>query len=95
VTIRSFLQLPKDVQFDSALYWVDGLEGVTPTLRPDNVTQYFRLDLRLAWRPIDSLELSVVGQNLLDGRHAEYFDIQGNQSSQIPRSGFLMVRFDL
>ncbi len=95
VTIRSFLQLPRDVQLDSALYWVDGLEGVTPTLRPDNVTQYFRLDLRLAWRPIEAIELSVVGQNLLDGRHAEYFDIQGNQSSQIPRSGYVMVRIDL
>lgn len=95
VTIRSFLQLPKNVQFDSALYWVDGLEGVTPTLRDDNVTQYFRLDLRLAWRPIEGLELSLVGQNLLDGRHAEYFDIQGNQSSQIPRSGYVMFRFDI
>jgi len=95
VTIRSLLQLPWDVEFDSALYWVDGLEGVTPTLRNDNVTQYFRLDLRLAWRPIEGLELSLVGQNLADGRHAEYFDIQGNQSSQVPRSGYAMVRIDL
>ncbi len=95
VTIRSFLQLPKDVEFDAALYWVDGLEGVTPSLSDENVTQYFRVDLRLAWRPIKGLELSLVGQNLVDGRHAEYFDIQGNQSSQVPRSGYAMVRFDL
>ena len=95
VTIRSFLKLPGDVEFDSALYWVDGLEGVTPTLRSNNVTQYFRVDLRLAWRPIKGLELSLVGQNLADARHAEFFDIQGNQSSQVPRSGYAMVRFDL
>lgn len=95
VTIRSFLQLPWDVELDSALYWVDGIEGVTPALQSSNVTQYFRVDLRLAWRPIKGLELSLVGQNLADGRHAEYFDIQGNQSSQVPRSGYAMVRFDL
>ncbi len=95
VVIRSFLQLPWDVEFDSALYWVDGLEGVTQTLRFDNVTQYFRVDLRLGWRPIEHLEVSLVGQNLADGRHAEYFDVQGNQASQIPRSGYVMVRFDL
>lgn len=95
VAIRSFLQLPKDVEFDAALYWVDGLEGVTPSLGDENVTQYFRVDLRLAWRPIEGLELSLVGQNLADGRHAEYFDVQGNQSSQVPRSGYAMVRFDL
>ncbi len=95
VTIRSFLQLPKDVEFDAALYWVDGLEGVTPSISVDNVTQYFRVDLRLAWRPIPGLELSLIGQNLADGRHAEFFDIQGNQSSQVPRSGYAMVRFDL
>ena len=43
---------------DGNWYFVDGLEGVTPVLRNDNVRQYLRLDLRLGWKPLDWLELA-------------------------------------
>lgn len=33
---------------------------------------YPEMDVRLGWRPVQGLELSIVGQNLLHGRHAEY-----------------------
>ncbi len=93
--IRSLFDLPADFEFDAALYYVDGLEGITPVLRSDNVREYFRLDLRLGWKPLDWLELAFVGQNLADARHAEFYDVQGNQSTQVPRSGYakVVVRF--
>src|SRR2546427_12775310 len=33
---------------------------------------YGELDLRVAWQPVGALELSLVGQNLLHARHAEF-----------------------
>jgi len=86
--IRSLFDLPAEFEFDAALYFVDGLEGITPVLRSDNVRQYLRLDLRLGWKPLDWLELALVGQNLNDARHAEFYDVQRNQSTQVPRSGY-------
>jgi iron complex outermembrane receptor protein len=77
--IRSYLQLPRDVQFDSALYYVDRLNAI-------NVDNYLRLDLRLAWQPISGLELSVVGQNLLDNYHPEFSPFIYQTSSEIGRS---------
>lgn len=93
--VRSLVDLPADFELDAGLYFVDGLEGVTPVLRKDNVRQYLRFDLRLGWKPLDWLELSLVGQNLNDARHAEFYDVQRNQSTQVPRSGYakLTVQF--
>jgi len=36
------------------------------------VDSYIELNMRLAWRPTDTLELSLAGQNLLDDRHLEF-----------------------
>ena len=82
-------------EIDTAIYWVDGLKGVTPTLRGNNIRQYWRVDTRFAWHALDWLEVAVVGQNLNDARHAEYNDVQGNQSTQVPRAGYLMVTIDM
>ncbi|MBD3676201.1 MAG: TonB-dependent receptor plug domain-containing protein [Planctomycetaceae bacterium] len=43
----------------------------------DNVPQvpapaYMSMDCRVAWRPRENMELSLVGQNLLDSHHKEY-----------------------
>jgi iron complex outermembrane recepter protein len=59
------------VEFDNALRWVDRLvtnDGPTP----GTVPSYFSLDSRLAWHCAKNVELSVVGQNLLQPRHVEY-----------------------
>lgn len=74
-SIFSYLSLPHDVDFDAALYYVDNLVG------PD-IDSYFRADARLAWEPVKNVELSLVGQNLLDSRHYEF---QGtNPVLQVP-----------
>ena len=62
---RSWLDLPANLELDTALRYVDALAY-------RNVSQYVALDVRLGWRPTKSLELSVVGQNLLDHRHLEF-----------------------
>ncbi|HWG70195.1 MAG TPA: TonB-dependent receptor, partial [Steroidobacteraceae bacterium] len=71
LTIRSSLTLPRRIEFSGALRWIDSLRtNRGPT--PGTVPSYFEFDTRLAWRPSDRLELSLVGQNLLHGRHVEY-----------------------
>jgi len=70
-SVRSSMDLPWNMEFDTALRWVDTLtlnNGSTP----GTVPAYFELDARLAWRPSQRLEISVVGQNLLHDHHAEY-----------------------
>ncbi len=92
--IRSVVDLPADLEFDAAFYYVEGLRGTTPVLQGNNVRAYHRLDLRLGWQPTDWLEVALVGQNLLDPRHAEFNDVQFNQSTQVPRSGYAKVIVD-
>lgn len=71
ISLRSSMDLPGNVELDAGLRWVDKLPtnkvGVVAV-----VSDYAELDLRLAWRPRDDLELSLVGQNLLHRRHREY-----------------------
>jgi iron complex outermembrane receptor protein len=87
--LRSYLNLPHDLEFDTFVYFVGKLPafGVPP---------YTRLDARIAWHPNESSELSLVGQNLLDARHDEFGSVsQGLQATQVKRSIFakFMWRF--
>ncbi len=62
--LRSSVDLAREVELDVSLRHVDEL----PSLEVD---RYTTLDLRLGWRPRPDLELSLVGQNLLEGSHVE------------------------
>ena len=63
--VRSLWNVTPDVTFDANLRYVDEL----PALQ---VKDYLALDLRIGWTPRPGLEISVVGQNLLDSQHGEY-----------------------
>jgi iron complex outermembrane recepter protein len=66
--IRSLMDLPRRIQWDTTLEYVGMLaEG--------NIPAYARLDSRLGWRSGESVEWSIVGQNLLSPRHAEFADL--------------------
>ena len=64
-TLRSSMDFPHDISLDCTVRYVDSL----PALQIDS---YVQLDVRLAWRPTRNVELSIVGQNLLDDRHPEF-----------------------
>jgi iron complex outermembrane receptor protein len=84
VQIRSFLDLTRKLDWDSTLYKIghltDGGNGSTPG--------YTSFDTRLGWRIGESLELSVVGQNLLSPARAEYHDAYGIFHGLVARSVF-------
>jgi iron complex outermembrane receptor protein len=63
--LRSSMDLPKQVQFDCALRYVDRLPH-------QMIPSYLVADVRLAWKPQKNLELSLVGQNFLDNQHPEF-----------------------
>jgi iron complex outermembrane receptor protein len=85
--IRSNIDLPRHLEFDSGLYYVGRLSGL-------GISDYARADARLSWRPTRSWELSVVGQNLLQPRHLEFIWSYGLlQSTQVQRSVFGEIRF--
>ena len=67
VFLQSSLDLPRDMELDVMGRFVDRLPGFM-----QEIPAYFSLDARLAWRPRRDLEISVVGQNLLDDHHPEF-----------------------
>jgi iron complex outermembrane receptor protein len=59
------MDLPWRLQFDATARYVDRVSQL-------GVNSYLSLDARLAWMATRNLELSIVGQNLLDDRHPEF-----------------------
>lgn len=69
VSLRSSLDITPHWQWDVWLRHVAKLDGSTPGF--DAVPAYTSLDMRVAWKPQPKLEISLVGQNLLDAAHPE------------------------
>ncbi|CAI2717219.1 TonB-dependent receptor plug domain-containing protein [Nitrospina watsonii] len=86
--LRSHIDLPHKFEFDQMLYYVDSISSNGMKMKG-----YTRVDLRLGWRPMQSLELSVVGRNLLDPHHLEFATgtAQTTDLSLIERSVFGQV----
>jgi len=65
LSLFSSLALRKYLELDLWLRYVDNL----PSLATDS---YITMDARLGWKPRNDLEVSIVGQNLLDNYHPEF-----------------------
>jgi iron complex outermembrane receptor protein len=76
IMLQSIMDLPADFNLDIVGRYVDMLEAGTLTIE---VPEYCTFDVRLAWQK-KWIELSLVGQNLLENKHKESGLIQ------IPRS---------
>ncbi len=86
--VRSHLDLPRKVEFDAALYYVDDLPA-------QGVPDYTRVDARLGWRPTDGLELSLALQNIFDKRHPEFVSVvSGLSSCEAPRSVYGKITWE-
>jgi iron complex outermembrane receptor protein len=59
------MDVRQDLALDCWVRYVDDL----PSQEMDS---YITLDVRLGWKVRENVELSVVGQNLLDDQHPEY-----------------------
>jgi iron complex outermembrane recepter protein len=87
IQIHSQIKLPRQLEWDSATYYVgrlrDGGDGPVPA--------YTRVDTRLGWPIRKSLDLSLVGQNLLTPRHAEFHDAYEVNRTLVERSVFVKL----
>jgi iron complex outermembrane receptor protein len=87
VSLRSEMDLPWHLQLDCAGRYVDALPN-------RSVPSYAAVDVRLGWRPTKQWEISVVGQNLLDHRHAEFRQlILGPPPAELERGFYGKVTF--
>jgi len=69
-TLRTGYAITSALQWDAWLRHSSALR--TYSFRPERrVDPYWALDMRLGWKVNRDLELSIVGQNLLDPRHVE------------------------
>lgn len=64
-TFRSQLDLAYNVEVDAFFRYIDKLPGL-------EIASYKALDLRMAWKPVSNVELSLIGQNLLQSHHQEF-----------------------
>ncbi len=92
VFLRSSMDLPYRTQLDLAFRWIDAVQIYSSSL--GTVPSYAELNARLGWNVTPAIELSVVGQNLLQNEHPEYGFPRPTQE-QIARSvyGKLACRF--
>jgi iron complex outermembrane receptor protein len=74
VSLRSQYYLADNVELTNMAYYVDDINfpDLTGLGLDYHVDDYLRFDTRLAWKPMPGMELSLVGQNLLDDAHPEF-----------------------
>jgi iron complex outermembrane recepter protein len=70
--LRSFLDLPASFQLDGQLRSLSDIRRLPPVVTGEGIDGYTELDLRLAWRGWQRMEISVAGRNLLHGHHPEF-----------------------
>jgi iron complex outermembrane recepter protein len=89
ISVRSILDLTKSVELDAWVRYTDRIASL-------DLPSYTTFDLRLGWKPLPGIELSLVGQNLLDDEHQEFYQMGPiTLATKIPRGvyGKVVLRF--
>ena len=85
--VQSRVKLPARFELGTILRYVDYLP------KPF-VPHYFGLDVRIGWKLSESLELNIIGQNLLDKQHPEFIPSSPSQR-EIQRSIYGKITYSL
>jgi len=95
ISFRSAINLNNDLQLNLWLRYVDQLkafnDGVTSEEVP--VDEYLTLDVNVSWRPLENVELMLVGQNLLNSSQLEYISEFSTPPTEIERSVYAKVTY--
>ena len=83
-SLKSYIDLPHNVKWDTSLFYVDNFS---------QVPAHLRCDMRLAWSPNPSWEISLKGENLFDKSHREFFDSLGMITSDVPRNWYAEIKY--
>ena len=80
--VRSSLDLPKHIEQDTMLRYVDKLPAL-------NIPSYYSLDLHIGWKPIPQVQFSFGGQDLLNSKHLEFIpDFLNTLPTEVRRTWF-------
>lgn len=91
-SLLSSMTLPHQQQLDLWLKHISALEFTDQS--GTRIPSYTEVDLRYAWKPVPSLELSLVGQNLFDRRHPEFTpDLLPSQTTQVERGMYVKINW--
>ncbi len=82
--LQSTMNLRYGLEFGTALRYIDKLPQ-------PYVSDYIGLDVRVAWKVADMIELNIVGQNLVKGSHVEYVPSSEPATKDILRSIYVKV----
>lgn len=95
-SLRSSMDLSHNWELDLWGYYVGHLPASGTAAFRDGIKidSYVSLNGRLAWRPFPDLEMSLVGQNLLDSRHLEFVEESVTAPTEIERSFYGKVRWE-
>jgi iron complex outermembrane recepter protein len=84
IFLHSSMDLPFHLQLEGAFRWIDTVYNNNVST-VGTIPSYAELDLRVAWHPTTTLELSITGQNLLHDQHPEA-GFPGPAQEEIARS---------
>ena len=96
VGLRSLMDLPHNLEFDTGLRYVDTLSERRRFVAADDLSipSYVVADARIGWRPSYNWEFSIVGQNLFEARHQEFAPSYIlTQETQVETSVYAKVTF--
>jgi iron complex outermembrane receptor protein len=98
IGIRSLMDLPHNIEFDTGLRYVSALEMrrrfVAAPGEDLDIPGYVVGDVRIGWRPNYNWEVSIVGQNLFDNEHQEFApSFLGTQETLVETSVYAKVTF--
>jgi iron complex outermembrane receptor protein len=95
VRLRSALDLPHRLEWDSTVFYVSRLNPALAGFVTAPVASFVRLDTRLGWRLGEFAEVSITGQNLLGPRRFEFPNTEQLQATPVQRSvvGKVIWRF--
>jgi iron complex outermembrane receptor protein len=85
--IRSYFDLTRNLEFNTALYYVDDL-------KTGHIPAYARVDAGITWRPRESLSLTLGVQNLFLNQHSEFNDgLFFTTPTQVPRTYYAQLAY--
>jgi len=89
LSLRSSWDIQSNWKIDLWMRYVDSLEST-------NVNAYVNMDARLAWQASRTVELSVVGQNLLENQQLQFFTDTATKlyNSEVERSVYVRIKLD-
>jgi iron complex outermembrane receptor protein len=91
--LRSALDLPGGFQVDAHFRHHSSIRQIPELATGEGIGSYSEMDLRLAWLALKDLEVSIVGQNLLDSHHPEFGTPEGR--GEIERSVYIKFAWGL